>query len=78
ANCQYPQKFPEYLDNLHRLGIVEVYFDRFLTDEKYYEKLKLHPQFPRVEGNRNNNIVEKKSMYELSEFGKKFCKVCIS
>ncbi len=20
ANCQYPQKFPKYLDNLHRLG----------------------------------------------------------
>lgn len=78
ANCQYPQKFPEYLDNLHRLGIVEVYFDRFLTDEKYYEKLKLHPQFPRVKVDGSNNIVEKKSMYELSEFGKKFCKVCLS
>lgn len=78
TNCQYPQKFPEYLDNLHRLGIVEVYYDRFLVDEKYYEKLKLHPQFPHVEGNGNGNIVEKKSIYELSEFGKKFCKVCLS
>lgn len=76
AHCQYPQKFPEYLDNLHRLGIVEVYYDRFLVDDKYYEKLKLHPQFPHVEG--KGNIVEKKSMYELSEFGKKFCKVCLS
>lgn len=78
ANCQYPQKFPEYLDNLHRLGIVEVYFDRYLTDEKYYEKLKLHPHYPRIKRNGDNNIVEKKSMYELSEFGKIFCKVCLS
>ena len=27
--------------------------------------------------NEKINIVEKKSMYELSEFGKKFCKVCL-
>ena len=77
ADCQYPQKFPEYLDNLHRLGIVEVYYERFLTDKKYYEELKHHPYFPRIEENEKINIVEKKSMYELSEFGKKFCKVCL-
>lgn len=78
AECQYPQKFPEYLDNLHRLGIVEVYYDRFLTDERYYENLKLHPQFPVIEKNEECSIVEKKSMYELSEFGKRFCEVCLT
>lgn len=78
ANCQYPQKFPEYLDNLHRLGVVEVYYDRFLANEEYYEKLKIHPQFPRIREIEKGNVVEKKSMYELSEFGKKFCKVCLS
>lgn len=78
TNCRYPQKFPEYLDNLHRLGMVEVYFDRFLTNEKYYEKLKRHPQFPLVGKGANDNIVEKKSIYELSKFGEKFCKVCLS
>ena len=77
ANCQYPQKFPEYLDNLHRLGIVEVYYERFLVDEKYYEELKHQPYFPHIEENEKINIVEKKSMYELSEFGKEFCKVCL-
>ena len=77
ADCQYPQKFPEYLDNLHRLGIIEVYYDRFLTNEKYYEELKYHSNFPHIAGKEKYNIVEKKSMYELSEFGKKFCKVCL-
>ena len=77
ADCQYPQKFPEYLDNLHRLGIVEVYYERFLVDEKYYEELKHQPYFPHIEENEKINIVEKKSMYELSEFGKEFCKVCL-
>lgn len=75
VNCYYPQKFPEYLDNLHRLGIVEVYYDRFLVDENYYDELKVHPYFPHVD--EKINILEKKSMYELSAFGKKFCEVCL-
>ena len=70
-------KVSEYLDNLHRLGIVEVYYERFLVDEKYYEELKHQPYFPHIEENEKINIVEKKSMYELSEFGKEFCKVCL-
>lgn len=76
ADCQYPEKFPEYLDNLRRLGLVEVHYDRYLTEETYYEKLKCHPQFPQIE--KNENIIEKKSMYELSEWGLSFCKVCLS
>lgn len=77
TNCEYPQKFPEYLDNLHRLGLVEVYYDRYLTDNRHYDNLKVHPKFIRVRNDDNVRVIEKKSMYELSEFGKKFCKVCI-
>ena len=57
VNRQYPQKSPEYLDNLHRLGIVEVYFDRFLANNDFYEKLKFHPQFPYVEGYISDRII---------------------
>ena len=78
VGCLYPQKFPEYLDNLHRLGIVEVYYDRFLSNDEYYEKLKGHPKFIHVRENEFIKVVEKKSMYELSEFGKTFCKVCLA
>ena len=48
-----------------------------MVDEKYYEELKHQPYFPHIEENEKINIVEKKSMYELSEFVKKFCKVCL-
>lgn len=74
TSCQYPQKFPEYLDNLHRLGLVDVFYDRYLVDDKYYDVL-------RTEIKKVNNVsilTEKKSMYALSEMGKKFCAVCIS
>lgn len=77
TECQYPQKFPEYLDNLHRLGLVDVYYDRYLINEQFYENLKQNKDFPNVISGENSTIDEKKSMYELSEMGKKFCSICL-
>lgn len=77
TECQYPQKFPEYLDNLHRLGLVDVYYDRYLANGQCYENLKQHKGFENVMVDGNATIIEKKSMYELSEMGKKFCKICL-
>lgn len=77
TGCHYPQKFPEYLDNLRRLGLVEVYYDRFLTNDEYYVKLKEHVAFVKVIADEKTTVIEKKSKYELSELGKKFCSVCL-
>lgn len=77
ANCQFPQKFPEYKDNLYRLGLIEVYYDRHLADGSYYQDLKNHPAYPQVIADDSIKLVERRSMYVLSEFGKKFCGVCM-
>lgn len=77
TECQYPQKFPEYLDNLHRLGLVDVYYDRYLANEQFYENLKQNKDFPNIISGENFVIIEKKSMYKLSEMGKKFCSICL-
>lgn len=87
AGCEYPNKFPEYLDNLHRLGLVEVYYDRYLASENKYLTLKRHPRFPSpriiVQGNDTQIIVKEKdreyvdSIFDITEFGKKFCSVCL-
>lgn len=77
SGCQFPAKFPEYLNNLARLGLVDIYQDRYLTNDEYYEELRSHISFPRIIGADKEKIVEKKSFFELSEFGKKFCNVCI-
>ena len=79
AQCERPQKFPEYLDNLHRLGLVEIFYDRHLTNDIFYEELRSNPYFIKMkpqDGMRSQDF-EKKSMYVLSELGKKFCSVCI-
>lgn len=77
TGCQYPKKFPEYLNNLHRLGLVEVFYDRFLTNEKLYIDLKEHKAFPRFLFYEEDILVESKGMYGLSKFGEKFCAVCL-
>ena len=77
VSCEHPIKFPEYLDNLHRLGLVDVYYDTYLTDEKHYDDLRNHYMYPIVSGAEDKKIIEKKSLYQLSEMGRKFCSVCI-
>jgi len=78
SNCEHPSKFPEYLDNLHRLGLVQIFYGRYLSDDAHYEELRKKPKY--IHTVRSNYFVKtimKKSVYELSALGKKFCYVCI-
>ena len=77
ANCEYPQKFPEYLDNLHRLGLVVIEYDRHLTNDKYYVDLLNNSNYIKAVPTQNEKIIERKSMYKLSDMGKKFCAICM-
>ncbi len=77
VGCEYPQKFPEYLDNLHRHGLVDVEIDRYFTNDEYYEELKKHPGCKKINVQPGQKIVEKKSVFKITEFGRKFCSVCM-
>lgn len=78
TKCDNPQKFPEYLDNLRRLGLINIFYDRFLANNVLYESLRNHPQFIQLFSSNSGQILsEKKSLFELSELGKKFCSVCM-
>ena len=77
TGCTFPQKFPEYLNNLQRLGLIDVFYDRHLVDNKFYDDLKKHFAYPKVNVAEGQELIEKKSLYVISEFGKKFCKICI-
>ena len=77
CECSFPSKFPEYLNNLSRLGLIDVFYDTYLTDDTYYAQLRSNPHFPVFSDNEFIKYEEKKSMYELSQFGKEFCKICI-
>ena len=45
SKCEHPLKFPEYLDNLHRLGLIEIQYDRYLSNDFYYTQLRENPYF---------------------------------
>ena len=75
--CEHPQKFPEYLDNLHRHALVDIEMDRHFTNDEYYENLKKHPACKKITVQTGQKIVDVKSIYRISEFGRKFCSVCM-
>ena len=77
ANCEYPQKFPEYLDNLHRLGLVVIEYDRWLVNDQYYIDLLNNLNYVKAVPQKDQKINEKKSLYKLSDMGKKFCAICM-
>lgn len=76
-DCSHPEKFPEYMDNLQRLGLVDIEKDRLFTDDTIYENLKKHPNYPKITLSAGQSIVEKKSYYTITELGRKFCSICL-
>lgn len=77
AQCELPQKFPEYLDNLNRLGLVTVHYDAYLVKDQYYIDLLNNKNYIKAIPKQGQEITDKKSFYELSEMGKKFCAICM-
>ena len=75
--CDYPHKFPEYLDNLRRHGLVDIETDRILSNDVFYENLKKHPACKKLPLQPGQSVKEVKSIYRISEFGKKFCSICV-
>ena len=72
-----PFKFPEYLYNLQRLGIISICEDRYLVDDTKYKDLRTSPHFPKFVFVDDQQTVEKKGFFELTEFGKRFCSACV-
>jgi hypothetical protein len=75
AGCRHPGKTPMYLQNLQRLGLVEV-TDEPVEDLKQYQVLEAQPH---VEGARED-AKRPKSVYRsahLTDFGVEFCRTCL-
>lgn len=84
-NCEYPQDFPKYLDNLVRLGLVELEPERSLTFKKFYIPLKEHPDFQKLlvipENYKKVGYVQPKEILHfgiITNFGRHFCRICIT
>ncbi len=81
AGCKHQGLTPNYLDNLCRLGILEIPSGRRLNDPKAYETItndqsikQLEQQF---EGNENHTIGFDQKFITVTGIGRQFINACI-
>jgi hypothetical protein len=80
AACEIPKLIQRYLDNLHRLGLIKIQFDKWLTDETNYTKLETHPDFiDLIKQMKTSDLKSKteKGVIQRTNFGGQFFDACI-
>jgi hypothetical protein len=81
AGCQHSQFSPNYLDNLCRLGLLEIPFGRHIKDIKVYEPIENDPQMLKLkqtyEANEKVTFGFDRKKIEVTDFGKQFILACV-
>lgn len=70
-------RLPAMVDNWIRLGLVEVAYDRHLSDSAHYTWVEQRPEFVRLKATpqeEGNTIEYKKGLMNRTELGKRFAK----
>lgn len=80
AGCMFTNLVPSYIDNLHRLGVIEIPDGRLLTPEEKYKSLEKHPFMvnicSEIEKQNATPVLQKRYFY-LTNFGTQFYNACI-
>ena len=81
AGCAHPELSPNYLDNLIRLGLLEIPPNRYIIADGMYESLENSPQLAevkkQVEAAEDVTLGFDKKKIELTDLGKQFCAACV-
>lgn len=81
AGCAHPDLSPNYLDNLIRLGLLEIPPNRYMLGEGIYEPLQESQQLEQlkqqVEAAESQTLAFDKKKIELTDLGKQFCAACV-
>jgi hypothetical protein len=81
SGCDCPELTPYYLDNLERLKLLDVRYDRWFVDKKLYEPLLQHPKVKEIEDSIKLDdsllISIENGMMEVTLFGGQFVLACI-
>lgn len=80
ANCTFIELVPSYIDNLHRLGVINVPDGRHLTPDEKYSPLENHPTLVNmcsVLEKQNAKPILQKRYFFLTNFGTQFYNACI-
>lgn len=80
--CDSPQNICVYLENLERLKLITIPWDKYLLDTNEYTRLENHPIIQSVKNlNQTNDSVRIKYEYDhlifsLTQFGANFITIC--
>lgn len=79
--CDNPQNTTKYLDNLERLKLINIQNNIGLTNKNLYKRLQNLPEVvelvKKVRLNEGDTIEYQKGIFELTDFGKEFCNICL-
>lgn len=68
-------RLPAMIDNWIRLGLVEVAYDKFLTDDAHYAWAEQRPEFARLKASQNpdeRTVAVQKGIMQRTELGRQF------
>ena len=80
AGCTYPDQTPMYLDNLNRLGLINISYLEWYTDEKAYDEILENTSIKHfiviAETEHHKKVDFGKGHANLTVFGRNFCNAC--
>lgn len=78
SNCEYPEEFPVYVDNLIRLGIVSVPEGHYLADKWRYDKVLDHEYVKGIlhEAEKMGKVYINHKMIGITQLGDAIRKIC--
>lgn len=80
ASCEHPYLTPSYIDNLDRLGVIEVRNKSYVAEEAY-EELENHPSVVEIKEQISNQDKYKaeidKKVIEITHLGEQFIDACV-
>lgn len=85
VQAEFPKNLPQYLDNLTRLGLINIDSMHSLTFKEFYKPLRECDDFKQMlqipENYQSVGYSQVQQIYHfgvISSFGKEFCRVCIT
>ena len=78
--CLYPNNIFSYIENLLRLGIIEIPPVVHLKDETLYHSLENHVEILGIKKhyeNQGQKVVCKRKLFTITSFGKNFIQSCV-
>lgn len=80
AQCAHPPLTANYLDNLARLGLIEIP-QRFMIREDLYKEIEDYPQIKsiteQIAKTEGSKVEIEKEKIELTDLGKQFVRACV-